>query len=160
MCCISFESRRPRERVFETSQEKLRRSDARCASWGCLITKTRIQPAVSGGRIHEFSFPETLLDLDFSKPSMCSWTAGVNAESRSRLMDSIEICYPRAGRSNSWNLSRTPGKFRGAAYVQGAIRCKNDGTLYRSRSRGFFVQQSLRSLPPLPGVLEIRLILT
>jgi len=46
------------------------------------------------GRIHEFSSPETLLDVDFSKPVyVLVDRLAVNAESRARLVDSIEICY-------------------------------------------------------------------
>ncbi|HTB91863.1 MAG TPA: hypothetical protein VK728_03465, partial [Candidatus Sulfotelmatobacter sp.] len=46
------------------------------------------------GRVHEFSSPESLLDVNFTKPV---WVLvdrlAVNPESRSRLVDSIEICY-------------------------------------------------------------------
>src|ERR1700675_522368 len=46
------------------------------------------------GRIHEFSSPETLLDVDFSKPVyVLVDRLAVNPESRTRLVDSIEICY-------------------------------------------------------------------
>src|SRR5258708_39320786 len=46
------------------------------------------------GRIHEFSSPETLLDVDFSKPVyVLVDRLAVNPESRARLVDSIEICY-------------------------------------------------------------------
>ncbi len=46
------------------------------------------------GRVHEFSTPETLLDVDFSKPVyVLVDRLAVNPESRSRLIDSIEICY-------------------------------------------------------------------
>src|SRR3989475_9577388 len=46
------------------------------------------------GRVHEFSSPETLLDLDFAKPVYALVDRlAISAESRSRLGDSIEICY-------------------------------------------------------------------
>src|SRR6266568_424342 len=46
------------------------------------------------GCVHEFSTPETLLDVDFSKPvHVLVDRLAVNPESRSRLVDSIEICY-------------------------------------------------------------------
>ena len=46
------------------------------------------------GRVHEFSSPETLLDLDFAKPVyVLVDRLAISAESRSRLVDSIEICY-------------------------------------------------------------------
>jgi len=47
-----------------------------------------------GGRIFEFSSPETLLDVDFAKPVyVLVDRLAVSAESRTRLIDSIEICY-------------------------------------------------------------------
>src|SRR4029077_15318904 len=46
------------------------------------------------GRIHEFSSPETLLDLDFSQPVyVLVDRLAVAPEIRSRLADSVEICY-------------------------------------------------------------------
>ncbi|HWY26366.1 MAG TPA: excinuclease ABC subunit A, partial [Candidatus Angelobacter sp.] len=53
------------------------------------------------GRVYEFSSPEDLLDLDFSKP-VCVLVDRLvlSPEIRSRLMDSIEICY-REGRGEA-----------------------------------------------------------
>ena len=46
------------------------------------------------GRVHEFATPETLLDVNFSRPVFALVDRlAVNPESRSRLVDSIEICY-------------------------------------------------------------------
>jgi excinuclease ABC subunit A len=46
------------------------------------------------GRVFEFSTPEDLLDMDFSKPAYVLVDRLVlGPEIRSRLMDSIEICY-------------------------------------------------------------------
>jgi len=53
------------------------------------------------GRVYEFSSPEDLLDLDFSKPVYVLVDRLVlSPEIRSRLMDSIEICY-REGRGEA-----------------------------------------------------------
>jgi excinuclease ABC subunit A len=53
------------------------------------------------GRVYEFSSPEDLLDLDFAKPVYVLVDRLVlSAEIRSRLMDSIEICY-REGRGEA-----------------------------------------------------------
>ncbi len=53
------------------------------------------------GRVFEFSTPEDLLDMDFSKPAYVLVDRLVLApEIRSRLMDSIEICY-REGRGEA-----------------------------------------------------------
>src|SRR6201998_229090 len=52
------------------------------------------------GRVHEFSSPETLLDVNFAKPV---WVLvdrlAVNPESRSRLGGSIEVCCRGGGGS-------------------------------------------------------------
>jgi excinuclease ABC subunit A len=46
------------------------------------------------GRVHEFSSPETLLDLDFSQPIyVVVDRLAIAPEIRSRLADSVEICY-------------------------------------------------------------------
>ncbi len=53
------------------------------------------------GRIFEFSTPEALLDVDFARPvHVLVDRLAVAAESRSRLIDSIEICY-REGRGEA-----------------------------------------------------------
>ena len=54
-----------------------------------------------GGRVFEFSTPEDLLDLDFTKTAYVLVDRLVlGPEIRSRLMDSIEICY-REGRGEA-----------------------------------------------------------
>ena len=46
------------------------------------------------GQIHEFSSPETLLDVDFSQPIyVVVDRLAIAPEIRSRLADSVEICY-------------------------------------------------------------------
>ncbi|MHB8411817.1 MAG: excinuclease ABC subunit UvrA [Candidatus Acidiferrales bacterium] len=53
------------------------------------------------GRVYEFSSPETLLDVDFEKPVyVLVDRLALGPEIRSRLMDSIEICY-REGRGEA-----------------------------------------------------------
>ena len=53
------------------------------------------------GRTYEFSSPETLLDLDFSQPVyVVVDRLSLDPYIRSRLMDSIEICY-REGRGEA-----------------------------------------------------------
>jgi len=54
-----------------------------------------------GGRVYEFSSPETLLDVDFAKPVyVLVDRLALAPEIRSRLMDSIEICF-REGRGEA-----------------------------------------------------------
>ncbi|MGB6789262.1 MAG: excinuclease ABC subunit UvrA [Candidatus Acidiferrales bacterium] len=53
------------------------------------------------GRVYEFSSPETLLDVDFAKPVfVLADRLTLGPEIRSRLKDSIEICY-REGRGEA-----------------------------------------------------------
>ena len=53
------------------------------------------------GRLYEFSSPETLLDVDFTKPVyVVVDRLALGPEIRSRLMDSVEICY-REGRGEA-----------------------------------------------------------
>jgi excinuclease ABC subunit A len=53
------------------------------------------------GRVFEFATPEDLLDIDFAKPVyVLVDRLALAAEVRSRLMDSIEICY-REGRGEA-----------------------------------------------------------
>jgi len=85
------------------------------------------------GRIHEFSSPETLLDVDFSKPVYALVDRlAVNPESRARLVDSIEICY-REGHGEA--ILEFPGDGAGASTERltfnERFECKNDGTLYQ-----------------------------
>jgi excinuclease ABC subunit A len=53
------------------------------------------------GRVFEFSTPEEILDVDFSKPAyVLVDRLALSPEIRSRLIDSIEICY-REGRGEA-----------------------------------------------------------
>ena len=86
-----------------------------------------------GGRIHEFSSPETLLDVDFSKPVyVLVDRLAVNPESRARLVDSIEICY-REGQGEALLefVADDAGKPAERLTFNERFECKNDGTLYQ-----------------------------
>jgi excinuclease ABC subunit A len=51
-----------------------------------------------GGRIFEFSTPESLLDIDFSKPVFVLVDRiAIGPDLHQRLVDTIEICYRQAG---------------------------------------------------------------
>ncbi len=51
-----------------------------------------------GGRLFEFSTPESLLDIDFTKPVfMLVDRVAIGPELHQRLVDTIEICYREAG---------------------------------------------------------------
>jgi len=85
------------------------------------------------GNIHEFSSPETLLDVDFSKPVyVLVDRLAVNPESRARLVDSIEICY-REGQGEAILEFVVDGAGNAAERLtfNERFECKNDGTLYQ-----------------------------
>lgn len=51
-----------------------------------------------GGKTFEFSTPESLLDIDFSKPLyILADRLVVRSDSHQRLVDTVEICYREAG---------------------------------------------------------------
>ncbi len=69
------------------------------------------------GQMHEFSSPETLLDIDFSRPVyVVVDRLAISPESRSRLVDSIEICYREGhGEAHAGILGGCGGAGRAAA---------------------------------------------
>ena len=85
------------------------------------------------GRVHEFSSPETLLDVDFSKPVyVLVDRLAVNPESRERLVDSVEICY-REGQAEAILefMADAAGNPAERLTFNERFECKNDGTLYQ-----------------------------
>ncbi len=83
-------------------------------------------------KIHEFSSPETLLDVDFAKPvQVLVDRLSVNPESRARLVDSIEICYREAGEAILEFLPDAAGNTAERLTFNERFECKNDGTLYQ-----------------------------
>ncbi|HVH71328.1 MAG TPA: excinuclease ABC subunit A, partial [Candidatus Dormibacteraeota bacterium] len=84
-------------------------------------------------RVHEFSSPETLLDVDFSKPVyVLVDRLAVNPESRSRLVDSIEICYREGqGETILEFIGDGPEKAAERLTFNERFECKNDGTVYQ-----------------------------
>ena len=50
------------------------------------------------GRVFEFSTPESLLDVDFTKPAFALVDRlAISANARQRLVDTVEICYREGG---------------------------------------------------------------
>ena len=85
------------------------------------------------GRVHEFSSPETLLDLDFSRPvHVLVDRLAVSPESRSRLIDSIEICY-REGRGEAILefVADAAGRPAERLVFNERFECKNCGIVYQ-----------------------------
>ena len=85
------------------------------------------------GRIHEFSSPETLLDVDFSKPVyVLVDRLAVNPESRARLVDSIEICYREGqGEAILEFIADAAGNPAERLTFNERFECKNDSTLHQ-----------------------------
>jgi excinuclease ABC subunit A len=86
-----------------------------------------------GEKIHEFSSPETLLDLNFAEPVFVLVDRlAVNPESRARLVDSIEICYREGGGEAILEfLADSAGNPAERLTFNDRFACKNDGTLYQ-----------------------------
>jgi excinuclease ABC subunit A len=85
------------------------------------------------GRVHEFSSPETLLDVNFAKPVyVLVDRLAVTPESRSRLVDSIEICYREGGGEAILEfVADDAGNPAERMAFNERFECKNDGTLYQ-----------------------------
>ncbi len=85
------------------------------------------------GRLHEFSSPETLLDVDFARPVyVVVDRLAVSPDSRARLVDSIEICYREAGGEAILEfVPDAAGNLVERLVFNERFECKNDGTLYQ-----------------------------
>jgi excinuclease ABC subunit A len=85
------------------------------------------------GQVHEFTSPESLLDVDFKKPVyVLVDRLSVSEESRSRLIDSVEICY-REGQGEAIVEFVADANGAGAERLvfNERFECKNDGTIYQ-----------------------------
>jgi excinuclease ABC subunit A len=95
------------------------------------------------GKVHEFISPESLLDVDFKKPVyVLVDRLAVSEEAKSRLVDSVEICY-REGQGEAiveFVADANGGSSVSAPAAQGKaermnfnerFECKNDGTIYQ-----------------------------
>ena len=88
------------------------------------------------GRVHEFSSPETLLDVDFAKPVFVLVDRlAVSPDIRSRLADSIEICY-RDGKGEAILVFVPAAAAETLAETERLIfnerfECKNCGIVYQ-----------------------------
>jgi excinuclease ABC subunit A len=85
------------------------------------------------GRVHEFSSPESLLDIDFAQPVyVLVDRLAVNPESRSRLTDSIEICYREGhGEAILEFVADAVGNPAERLMFNERFECKKDGTVYQ-----------------------------
>jgi excinuclease ABC subunit A len=97
------------------------------------LQRRGFQRLYQGGRVHEFSSPETLLDIDFSQPVyVVVDRLAIGPEMRSRLVDSVEICY-REGRGEAI-LEFVPladGAPAERMVFNERFECKTCGTVYQ-----------------------------
>jgi excinuclease ABC subunit A len=85
------------------------------------------------GRVFEFSAPEELLDVNFSQPVyVVVDRLALGPEIRSRLMDSVEICY-REGRGEAILefVPEAPGAAPERLVLNERFECKNCGATYQ-----------------------------
>jgi excinuclease ABC subunit A len=91
------------------------------------------------GRVHEFISPESLLDVDFKNPVyVLVDRLAVSEEAKSRLIDSVEICY-REGQGetivqfvpDATEQSRANDVAAERLKFNERFECKNDGTIYQ-----------------------------
>jgi excinuclease ABC subunit A len=116
----------PKKKVAAPPQDALRQ--------GLLdLQKRGFNRLYQDGRVHEFSTPETLLDVDFAKPVyVLVDRLAVNPESRARLVDSVEICYREGhGEAILEFLADSAGNLAERMTFNERFECKNDGTLYQ-----------------------------
>ena len=107
------------------------------------------------GTIHEFSSPETLLDVNFSTPVyVLVDRLAVNPESRARLVDSIEICYREGGGEAILEfVADSAGNPAERLTFNERFECKNDGTLYQEpEPRLFSFNNPYGACPALPRI--------
>ena len=97
-----------------------------------------------GGRVFEFATPEDLLDVDFTKPVyVLVDRLELSPEVRSRVMDSIEICY-REGRGEAIlefapeDVKTPRGRRRSGWCSTSGSSARSAARFIRSLSRGFF----------------------
>ena len=97
------------------------------------IQKRGFNRLYQAGRLHEFSSPESLLDVDFTKPVyVLVDRLAVNAESRSRLVDSIEICYREGnGEAILEFVPDSAGNPAERLIFNDRFECKKDGRIYQ-----------------------------
>ena len=114
-----------KKKVLPPTQEALRQTLVD-------LQKRGFNRLYQNGRVHEFSSPETLLDVDFAKPVyVLVDRLAVNPESRARLVDSIEICYREGqGEAILEFVADAAGKAERLTFNE-RFECKNDGTIYQ-----------------------------
>jgi len=99
------------------------------------LQKRGFNRIVQDGRVHEFSSPESLLDVDFARPVyVLVDRLAIAPDIRSRLADSIEICF-RDGRGEAILEFPAPSAAPAAAperiVFSERFECKSCGLVYQ-----------------------------
>jgi excinuclease ABC subunit A len=85
-----------------------------------------------GGRVFEFATPEDLLDVDFAKPvHVLVDRLALSPEVRSRLIDSIEICYREGGGEAILQFVAEDGSEAERLVFNERFDCKKCGATYQ-----------------------------
>ncbi len=97
------------------------------------LQKRGFQRLYQAGRVHEFSAPETLLDLDFANTVyVLVDRLAISPEARSRLVDSIEICYREGqGEAILEFLPESPDGPLERMVFNERFECKSCGLVYQ-----------------------------
>ncbi len=97
------------------------------------LQRRGFQRLFQAGRMHEFSSPETLLEIDFKQPVyVVVDRLAIGPDMRSRLVDSVEICY-REGRGECTLefVPETPDAPAERMVFNERFECKTCGTVYQ-----------------------------
>src|SRR5271170_6074566 len=98
------------------------------------LRKRGFNRVVQNGKVFEFSTPESLLDVDFSKPVFgLVDRIVVSADQRSRIVDAVEIAYREAGEVIFETAPRSDegdGASTQRLRFSQRFECKNDGSRY------------------------------
>ena len=97
------------------------------------LQRRGFQRLYQAGKMHEFSSPETLLDVDFSQPVFVVVDRlAIGPDMRSRLVDSVEICY-REGRGEAVLefVPETAGPPPERMVFNERFECKTCGKVYQ-----------------------------
>jgi excinuclease ABC subunit A len=90
------------------------------------------------GQVFEFSTPESLLDVDFSKPVFALVDRlSISASSRQRIVDTVEICY-REGGEAIFEPAAQDGQERAGLRFNERFACKVCGLEFREPEPSLF----------------------
>ncbi len=97
------------------------------------LQRRGFQRLYQAGRMHEFSSPETLLDIDFSRPVyVVVDRLAIGPDMRSRLVDSVEICYREGlGEAILEFVPEAPGSAVERMVFNERFECKTCGAVYQ-----------------------------